>query len=168
MTKVVECVLTEIMAMLPAGHPYLMLPPDRYKRLMAMKRRGRLKDRVMRCPDESWSKPIGRIRDRARRIFTERTGKVMKHLTFHDLRRTCITEWSMELPPHEVLKLSGLSDMDILLNHYAGYGQSSMARARCVSSQNLPMTEGHGPLKQTHVPKELTAIGATGLEPATS
>jgi integrase len=63
--------------------------------------------------------------------------------TFHDLRRTCIKKWSQAgLPPEDVQALAGHSDYKTTLAYYLPTGTDYLDRAR--------------------------AIGATGLEPATS
>ncbi len=67
---------------------------------------------------------------------------------FHDLRRTAITSWFLPesgLSPKEVQRLAGHSDIETTLKYYAACRTDIVDRAR-----------------------QAWAIGATGLEPATS
>ncbi len=65
---------------------------------------------------------------------------------FHDLRKTAITTWFLsELAPQEVQRLAGHSDIETTLKYYAACRTDIVDRAR-----------------------QAWAIGATGLEPATS
>jgi len=43
--------LIQLQMDLPAGQPYLLLPPPRYHHLMKLKASGKLLDRVAKCPD---------------------------------------------------------------------------------------------------------------------
>ena len=65
---------------------------------------------------------------------------------FHDLRKTAITTWFLSgLVPNEVKRLAGHSDIETTLRYYAACRPDIVDRAR-----------------------QAWAIGATGLEPATS
>ena len=119
-------------------HPYLMLRPERYSRIMQLRSAGDLDDRIRKCPDENWGKPFGRIRRYAG----------VDEGTFHDLRRTCITEWlEGGLQPHEVRKLAGHASIETTMRYYVATRRALLDRARAQSQK---------------------VIGATGLEPATS
>ena len=126
---------------LPEKQPYLMLSPERYRRIQEIRRAGELPDRIRKCPDENWSKPFDRIRRRAG----------VDEGTFHDLRRTCITEWLENgLEPHEVRKLAGHASIETTMRYYVATRRALNDKAREASQ------------------KVLLSIGATGLEPATS
>jgi len=144
---------------LPEGQPYLMMTRNRYKRIMQLKARDRLSWRIRVCPDENWSKPFERILKRA-----EITG------TFHDLRRTCITEWLENgLQPHEVMRLAGHSSIDTTMRYYVTTRRSLIDKARLASSECLGKNnQGHRPLIQKPMAPNNINVGATGLEPATS
>ncbi|MEN6384028.1 MAG: site-specific integrase [Phycisphaerales bacterium] len=120
--------LLELKACLPKEQPYYMIPADRYARVIEMKRRGILKDRLETCPDENWRQPFERIKDRA---------DVVKG-TFHDLRRTCITEWlESGLKPHEVMRLAGHSDIETTMTYYAAIRRELTDKARAASKKCL-------------------------------
>lgn len=154
-------ILVDIMAELPAGQPYLMITPKRYRDIIRLKERGKLPDRVKRRPDENFSKPLKKIRESAG-----------VYGTFHDLRKTCITNWLVDensrLAPHEVMPLSGHSDVKILVNHYAGHRASTIVRAKDASTNFLTKKEATGSKYKPIAPQDLCIVGATGLEPATS
>lgn len=124
----VKAILEEIRDELPDEQPYLMLSPDRYVRLMELKRRGKLLNRKKICPDENWKEPFSRIKQRAG----------IKKGTFHDLRRTCITEWlESGLKPHEVKELAGHSDIETTMNYYVAIRSDLTDKARTASDKCL-------------------------------
>ncbi|HIJ67451.1 MAG TPA: site-specific integrase, partial [Planctomycetes bacterium] len=123
---------------LPAGQPYVMLAERRYWSLQ--KRIGSLSERVCLCPDENFSKPFKQIL---------RAAKISDGC-FHDLRRTAITNWARCLPLRDVMSLAGHSSIETTQKYYLALGPDYLQEASRASA-NL-----------------IKAIGATGLEPATS
>jgi len=133
-----EKALICLMDKMSEGQPYPCLPPGRYKHLMMLKRTDSLSERLRCIPDENFARPFKRILKRAG----------INSGTFHDLRRTCITEWLENgLQPHEVQRLAGHSSVETTMNYYTAIRSSLLERARAASQES---------------------IGATGLEPATS
>ena len=136
LTEANSKLIARIMSELPPRQPYFMITADRYWWLQQLRSKGMMPDRVRGCPDEN---------DRPWRRILDVTGIVG---TFHDLRRTCITQWILGtpyekgLPIHEVKKLAGPADIKTTLEYYSGVRADVIDRAR--------------------------TIGATGLEPATS
>jgi len=122
--------ITKVISELPPRQPYFMITADRYWWLQQLRKKGEMPDRVRGCPDEN---------DRPWRRILDVTGI---HGTFHDLRRTCITRWSWQLPVQEVRKLAGHADIKTTLEYYTAVRPDVLNIAR--------------------------RIGATGLEPATS
>ncbi len=125
--------LIKIMMDLPAGYPYPFLTEKRYWTLRS--RIGTIPERVRVCPDENY-KPFRRILKAAN----------ISDGSFHDLRRTAITNWSKSLPPKDVQTLAGHADIQTTLKYYVAVSQDYIESARQVS----------------------TSIGVTGIEPATS
>lgn len=122
---------------LPEGYPYLMLTDIRYWRIQQMRRKGTLKERIRLCPDENFAIPFQKILRRAR----------VAHGTFHDLRKTYLTEMAESgLPIHWLQKLAGHSDSQTTLNYYVTVRQKRM------------LTEARRLLGQL--------FGETGIEPA--
>lgn len=96
--------------------------------MLDLKRSKRLSDRVRVCPDESFNPEFRRILDSAG----------VKDATFHDLRRTCITEWlESGLKPHEVMALAGHSDVDTTMKYYVNTRSDLLDKARQASSEIL-------------------------------
>ena len=127
-----------VMVDIPEKQPYLMISNNRYQRIQDLRTKGILSARIRECPDENFSKPWDRIRRRANILDG----------TFHDLRRTCITEWLENgLQPHEVRELAGHSSIETTMRYYVATRACLLDKARAASQK---------------------VIGATGLEPATS
>jgi len=123
----------------PPGQPYLLLSEERYWYLQH--RGSGMTDRQKLCPDENFSPAFRRLRQTA----------VLQSGTFHDLRRTCLTKWSYALPAHELKKLAGHASIETTMRYYLGVGSDVLDRAK--HATNLSAYK---------------AVGATGLEPATS
>jgi len=123
-----------LLAELPSGQPYLLLEEKRYWTLRQRLRLGKLTDRNRLCPDESFSRGFIQTRNRAK----------IQDGTYHDLRRTCLTNWSYHLPPKELQKLAGHADIETTMRYYLG-----------IRADVIDLAKKH-------------TIGATGLEPATS
>jgi len=123
---------------IPPGQPYLLITEKRYWWLQHLRSEGKMTPRMMVNPDENFSKPYKRILSRAK----------ISDGTFHDLRRTAITNWFLPeagLSPKEVQRLAGHSDIETTLKYYAACRADIVDRAR-----------------------QAWKVGATGLEPATS
>ena len=94
---------------------------------------------------------IGRINERVRCRPDENWTRPFKRILekagikkgkFHDLCKTFLTRWLKSMPYQELHRLAGHSDIQTTLTYYTAVGSDYIDRAR--------------------------AIGATGLEPATS
>ena len=180
MTEDVAARLIELAKGLAVDQPYMLITADRYRRIMELKAGGRLKDRIRRCPDENFTKPFERIRRRAG----------VSAGTYHDMRRTCITEWlERGLQPHEVKQLAGHVDIDTTMRYYVTTRQSLLDRARLASASvfdtgcaHMDVTCAQNRSNHTHrqlselidrlgqlvVSERVSKIGARGLEPPTS
>lgn len=168
--------LVDIQAELPEGQPYLLLTPERYQYLIRLSNTGKLIDRIAKCPDGNFRRNWLQICKKA----------AVKGATFHDLRATCITEWFEQgMMPHEVQRLAGHSSIDTTMNYYVGIRESMIDRARQASrlalgenlgthlartpqNGNVYIKKARPTISQPVDNANLTKIGATGLEPATS
>ena len=54
---------------------------------------------------------------------------------FHDLRRSCITNWAKLLPIHAVQELAGHSKIETTRKHYLSVGKSDMDMARKIQEE---------------------------------
>ena len=168
--------LTDIHAELPEEHPYLLLSPSRYDYLMDLKAEGLLIDRIAKCPEANFRRDWLMILRRA----------AISDGTFHDLRATCITEWfEQSMMPHEVQRLAGHASIDTTMRYYVGIRESMIDKAGSASRAAMSDDSWRAlvarpeidPLRKKKAisgnsqvldTAEVTKIGATGLEPATS
>lgn len=107
----------EIVAELPAGQPYIMLSDQRYFGIQRMREKGQMAERLSTTPDENvrpW-----------RNILQATNIKG----TFHDLRRTAITQWTWNMPPQNVKKLAGHADIATTMQYYAAVSSDVILRA---------------------------------------
>lgn len=122
---------------LPEGYPYPMITDIRYWHIQQKRRQDKLSERIKICPDENFAIPFQKILRRAR----------VAHGTFHDLRKTYLTEMAESgLPIHWLQKLAGHSDSQTTMTYYVTVRQQRM------------LTEARRLLGQI--------IGETGIEPA--
>ena len=172
MVEPLERLLVELVAHLPEGQPYVCLTPKNYQLVMRRKDSGLLSDRLRKKPDDDFNRDLDDLRKLAK----------VKDRTFHDLRRTCISDWSAVLPPKEVMILAGHSDIKTTMKYYVRHCEQYVDRAREASEKVLsqPCAQNsticaHDELSKVleHLRQllgrtELTTVGLTGLEPATS
>ncbi len=123
-----KVLLLSIAGGLPTDQPYLLLSPSRYEAMMAARDDGRLSDNMRLCPDNNFS-----------RIFRDMCGRAkVSGVTFHDLRRTCITEWyEAGLEWHEGMKLAGHSDVKTTMKYYVASRDTLVDKARRASQKML-------------------------------
>jgi len=69
------------------------------------------------------------------KVFCKRA-KVSK-FCFHDLRRSCITNWAKILPIHVVQELAGHSKIETTRKYYLSVGKSDMEMARKIQEEVL-------------------------------
>lgn len=109
LTEETANVLAEIQNELPTGHTYPMLTELRYWRVIQMKRKGELSERIRLCPDENFATPFRRILKRAKVALG----------TFHDLRKTCLTDLADKgYPIHWLQKFAGHSSHITTMKYY--------------------------------------------------
>lgn len=103
-------VLLMLQMQLPKGQPYLLITPQRYQHLLTLKGAGQLTERVRTCPVERFSAHFQKIRKKAG----------LPDGTFHDLRKTCITEWAYrkDLKPQDVRILAGHGSLSTTMKYY--------------------------------------------------
>ena len=112
----------------PSGYPYVLVPPKRYDRIQLI-RQGKSRGRK-----KVWTYEDSRIS--IINNFTDMFGQVKKKAgikvgTFHDLRRTAITNWFYEgLEITEVMRLAGHSKYDTTLKYYLAVKDDLVDRAR--------------------------------------
>jgi integrase len=121
--------LSARMAELPDRHPYLCLTKARYGRCQERRRVGSWDELHSTHPDRGFNVAFDRIAERA---------GIAGGRTFYTLRATRITGWLVgppPMPPHEVQRLAGHSDIHTTMRYYAAVSDSYIAEA-AVTSQN--------------------------------
>ena len=116
-----EKCLVDIIAEMSPTVPYVCVPEERYRYLIA---KTDLSERVRICPVNNYT--------RMQKAILRRAGVI--HKTFHDLRRTCGTQWSEHLPIHAVRDLLGHSDVNTTIKYYTKTRDRFLADAKKVST----------------------------------
>jgi integrase len=121
--------LTERQDRQPEGYPYIFVPPCRYDSIQQLRRRRR------------WT--LLSTRQNLVLNFTRQFRKVLKRAgvkegTFHDLRRTALSNWLAErMSEYEVMNLAGHSDFGTTHKFYLAVADGLIDRAREASTRNL-------------------------------
>ena len=72
-----------------------------------------------------------------RRLATLRRKAGLADFTYHDLRRSCITNWAKVLPAHVVGKLAGHSSIKTTQQYYLSVQKDELELARKVQAEIL-------------------------------
>ena len=108
----------------PEGNPYIFVPMARYERIQELRRAGQWNVERGRSPLSKFCHHFNKIRRRA----GIETG------TFHDLRRTCLSNWVAQgLPLHEVKELAGHASIETTERFYLAVRPDVVDRARAAS-----------------------------------
>ena len=133
LTEDVTKLLTRIQAEQPDGHPYIFVPPWRYERIQKLRRLDKWPERDAKCPLNG---------------FTRHWQQLLAHAgiksgEFHDLRRTCLTEWLANgLSEYDVMTLAGHSDFQTTHRFYLSVRRDLIDRAREASRASMPSNLG--------------------------
>jgi integrase len=108
----------------PEGCPYIFIPMARYDRIQELRRAGQWTVEKGRSPLSKFCHHFNKIR----RLASIRTG------TFHDLRRTCLSNWVIQgLSLHEVKELAGHAGIETTERFYLAVRKDVLDRARVAS-----------------------------------
>ncbi len=173
LTDEVVSALAEHQSQQPEGYPYVFVPPCRYEHIQKLRRQGR------------WTYSDSRLK--VINNFGRQFAKILKRAgitrgEFHDLRRTALTNFlaNEEMSEHEVMVLAGHANFATTHRFYLAVADDLLDRARraaenCVrrdlvrnwcSSSSCPENE-NAQQPQVAGGQDLTAMGRTGVEPAT-
>ena len=128
MTDEVVKMLIEHQAAQSEGYPYVFVTPKRYDYIQKLRRLGRWSIRQGKCPVSN---------------FQYQFSKILAHAgidegTFHDLRRTCITNWFANgLSEYEVMILAGHTSFETTRRFYMAIRKDIIERARKASAKAL-------------------------------
>ena len=130
LTEGVTSMLAELQARQPEGYPYVFIPTRRYERIQRRRREGNWSVEAGRCPVNNFNQTFASIRLMAG----------IKKGTFHDLRRTCLTNWlATGLSEFEVMNLAGHSKFETTRRFYLAVNDGLVGRARA-ASESSPMS----------------------------
>ena len=109
----------------PSGYPYVFVPPKRYDRIQRSRRLGKWSERQGNCPHGNFQRQFTMILEKAG----------IKEGHFHDLRRTCLSNWfSNGLREYEVMKIAGHASFETTHKFYLSIRQDLLDHARDLSS----------------------------------
>jgi len=107
----------------PEGHPYVFVFEKRYKRIGDLRRVNKWSVSRGRCPLNNFDREFEAIRLMAS----------IQEGTFHDLRRTCLSNWlSAGLSEFEVMTLAGHAKFETTRRFYLAVNDTLIDRARSV------------------------------------
>jgi integrase len=108
----------------PERCPYVFVPLARYERIRELRRAGQWTVEKGRSPLSKFCHHFNKIQ----RLAGIRTG------TFHDLRRTCLSNWVIQgLSLHEVKELAGHAGIETTERFYLTVRKDVLDRARVAS-----------------------------------
>jgi integrase len=108
----------------PEGDPYVFVPMGRYELIQELRRSGQWTVERGRSPLSKFCHHFNKIRAQAG----------IESGTFHDLRRTCLSNWVAQgLSLHEVKELAGHAGIDTTERFYLAVRKDVVDRARAAS-----------------------------------
>ena len=133
LTDEVVKLLVELQAEQPEGSTYVFVPPQRYDRIQQAREAGKWTVRQGKCP-------VGNFR---RQFLLVLSRASIKQGTFHDLRRTCITNWFAHgLSEFEVMVMAGHASFETTRRFYMAIRNDLIDRARQASSDAMKIFSG--------------------------
>ena len=110
----------------PTGYPYVFVPPSRYDRIQSLRRKRVWSVRKGNCPLNNFSRQF--------RTILSRAG--IEQGEFHDLRRTCLSNWFANgLREYDVMKMAGHSSFETTRTFYLAIHDDLLERTRTASTQ---------------------------------
>jgi len=126
----------------PEGNPYVFVPTGRYELIQDLRRNGQWTVERGRSPLSKFCHHFNKIR----KLAGIATG------TFHDLRRTCLSNWVAQgLSLHEVKELAGHAGIDTTERFYLAIRKDVVDRARAASEASR---KGHSVARLLRAPEE--------------
>ena len=118
-------ILAEMQSTADNISPYIFISSDRLTQILKRRETGK------------WNSSSDIINNMLTRLkmFCRRAN--VKQFCFHDLRRSCITNWAKLLPIHAVQELAGHSKIDTTRKYYLSVGEADRDMARCIQDEVL-------------------------------
>jgi len=126
----VSQLLIELQNRRPEGYPYVLVPPGRYDHIQQKSR-----------PRGNWT--LSDARNSVINNFTRQFNKIlaMAHVkkgTFHDIRKTAITDWfGQDLTEYDVMTLAGHANFATTHKFYLAVADDLIARARRATTHQV-------------------------------
>jgi len=131
----------------PEGKPYVFVPTGRYELIQDLRRNGQWTVERGRSPLSKFCHHFNKIR----KLAGIATG------TFHDLRRTCLSNWIVQgLGLHEVKELAGHAGIETTDRFYLAVRKDVVDRARAASEASR---KGESVARLLRAPGESDRIG---------
>ncbi len=110
----------------PTGYPYVFIPADRYDHIQAQRKAGKWKLEHGACPVNNFT----------RRFRSVLALAGIDNREFHDLRRTCLSEWLANgLKEFDVMNLAGHACFETTRSFYLSVRRDLIDCARVVSEE---------------------------------
>ena len=139
--------LAELQITQPEGDPYVFVPMARYEQIQELRRSGQWTVEKGRSPLSKFCHHFNKIRARAG----------IEAGTFHDLRRTCLSNWIVQgLSLHEVKELAGHAGIETTDRFYLAVRKDVVDRARAASEASR---KGNSVARLLRAPGESDEIG---------
>jgi len=139
--------LVELQLSQPEGSPYVFVPKARYDQIQELWRKGQWTVEKGRSPLSKFCHHFNKIRARAG----------IASGTFHDLRRTCLSNWIVQgLSLHEVKELAGHAGIETTDRFYLAVRKDVVDRARAASEASR---KGKSVARLLRAPGESDKIG---------
>ncbi|MGD0572867.1 MAG: site-specific integrase [Sedimentisphaerales bacterium] len=120
--------LAEHQATQPEKHPYLFIPADRYDYIQRLRNDGKWSVQQGCCPVNNF--------DRQFKVVLKTAG--IENGGFHDLRRTCLTNWFTNgLNEHDVMTMAGHANFETTRRFYLAVRDDLLERTRQASSKAM-------------------------------
>jgi integrase len=139
--------LVELQLSQPEGNPYVFVPIARYELIQELRRSGQWTVEKGRSPLSKFCHHFNKIRARAG----------IASGTFHDLRRTCLSNWIVQgLSLHEAKELAGHAGIETAERFYLAVRKDVVDRARAASEASR---KGESVARLLRAPCESNEIG---------
>ena len=128
LTDEVIKLLTEHQNQQPEGLPYIFIFPRRYEYILQLRKEGKWNQRKASCPANNFRRQFQLILSHAGIDDGE----------FHDLRRTCITNWFRNgLSEFDVMTMAGHSSFETTRKFYLAIRNDLIEKTKSASSKAL-------------------------------
>lgn len=127
-TEDVIGLLAEHQAIQPEGYPYVFIPSERYDHIRKLQQEDKWTVKLGQCPVNNFTRDFGKILKQAG----------VDHGSFHDLRRTCLTNlFDKGLDEFDVMSLAGHAEFETTRRFYLAIRDDLLQRARNAMQQVL-------------------------------